>query len=82
MSAIDLRSDIWLGNPTGNHTLDGAVTALPVANYASPLDGEAIAPWLLSDLENPTPAPHMPRHPLDPGQPGTHKDIEGPRKLQ
>ena len=80
-AAIDLRSDIWLGNPTGDHTLGAAVAAAP-PGLASPLDGAVIAPWLLDDLESPAPAPRMPRHPLDPGQPGIHKDIEQPRKLR
>lgn len=80
-AAIDLRSDIWLGNASGDHTLGGPATALPATVTAGPLDGDAIAPWLLNDLESPPARPRMPLHPLDPGQPGVHKDIEPSRKL-
>ena len=78
-AAIDLRSDIWLGNRTGEHTLTGPAAAGPNVN---PLDGEIIAPWLLDDLENEAPVAVVPLHPLDPGQPGRNRDIERPRRLQ
>ncbi len=75
-AAIDLRSDIWEGNPAGDHTLHGPVSVAP-----SPLDGAAIAPWLLDGLESPLAPTRIPLHPLDPGQPGIHKDIKRARKL-
>jgi len=78
-AAIDLRSDIWQGKPYGDHTLEGPP---PVPELAHPLDGETIAPWLLDSLaREPEPAP-VPLHPLDPGQPGGHHDLERPRRLQ
>ena len=80
-AAIDLRSDIWQGTPTGDHTLGAAVAAAP-PGLANPLDGETIAPWLLDDLENPARPAQIPLHPLDRGRPGIHNDIERPRKLQ
>jgi hypothetical protein len=47
-----------------------------------PIDGAAIAGWLLDDLEHqPLPQP-VPRHPLDRGQPGSRTDVVRPRRLQ
>ena len=69
-AAIELRSNIWLGTRGGEHTLAG------------PLDGAAIAPWLLDDLQREPAPPSKPLHPLDPGQPGRHKNIERPRSFQ
>ena len=48
-AAIDLRSDIWVGEPQGQHTLDGPPIVAPAP---AALDGEAIAPWLLEDLQS------------------------------
>jgi len=79
-AAIDLRSDIWQGNSFGDHTLSGqqfGVYATP-----DPLEGQAIAPWLLDQLEQEAPPPMVPLHPYDPGQPGRHRDIDRPRRLQ
>ncbi|MBN2023927.1 MAG: hypothetical protein JW809_14180 [Pirellulales bacterium] len=75
--AIDLRSDIWLGKPHGDHTIQGPP---PGAPPTAALDGPAIAPWLLEDLEQGEPADANaagPRaiHPIDPGQPGNHRDL-------
>lgn len=74
-AAIDLRSDIWLGRPRGEHTLGADALAGPPLG---PMDGRVIAPWLLDDLEREP----VPLHPLDPGQPGPRKDIVRPRRLQ
>lgn len=79
-AAIDLRADIWQGNPVGDHTLGGQAAQF---TSAGPLDGAEIVPWVLDDLERPpTVVQPIPLHPLDPGQPGRHKDIERPRVLQ
>lgn len=92
-AAIDLRSDIWLGRQSGEHTLGAAAPATPPI---SPIDGETIPGWLLDDLEQLPPAeqmspassgqeqqpPPVPLHPLDPGRPGSHTDIVQPRKFQ
>ena len=80
-AAIDLRSDIWVCKREGDHTLpcppDGAGAP------SSPLDGTAIAPWLLDDLEREPAPPSEPLlHPFDRGVPGGHKDIERPRRFQ
>jgi type IV pilus assembly protein PilQ len=78
-AAIDLRSDIWLGQPVGDHTHHGP---LPSEPPTAPLDGEVIAPWLLEDLERePLPETEI-LHPLDPGRPGRRVDVKRPRSLQ
>jgi type IV pilus assembly protein PilQ len=77
--AIDLRSQIWLGEPMG-----AGASGVPSASDATtaPMDGAVIAPWLLEDLQQET--PHRPEllHPLDPGRPGRHIDIKRTRSLQ
>jgi type IV pilus assembly protein PilQ len=78
-AAIDLRSDIWLGRPQGDHTLGADAQAGPTL---SPMDGETIPAWLLDDLEHEPPPQPPPVHPLDPGRPGSHTDIVRPRRLQ
>ena len=82
-AAIDLRSDIWLGRPYGDHTLSDP-PSMPAGEH--PLDGPEVAEWVLDDLrQNPESAPLSlpgPLHPLDPGQPGYSKDVSQPRKLQ
>jgi type IV pilus assembly protein PilQ len=79
-AAIDLRSDIWLGRKEGDHTL-GAERPICDLAARSPLDGDAVADWLIDDLERP-PAPQViPLHPYDRGMPGTHEDITRPTKL-
>ncbi len=81
-AAIDLRSDIWLGNPYGDHTL---LDPPPAVAEPHPLDGPNIADWLLDDLRRApeaVPAPRAgPLHPLDPGTPGPNKDISVPRRM-
>jgi len=77
-AAIDLRADIWQGNPYGNHTLGAdAVTVALSATVASPIDGRNIEDWLLNDLAREP----VPQHPLDPGLPGGRSDIERPRRF-
>lgn len=81
-AAIDLRSDIWLGNPHGDHALlDPPMETIDTR----PLDGPNVPDWLLDDLRrDPESAPGGlpgPLHPLDPGTPGYSKDISTPRKL-
>ena len=78
-AAIDLRSDIWQGNRFGDHTLD-RVPIGPLVSEA--LDGQTLAPWLLDDLSGQTAPVAMPLHPLDPGQPGRHRDLERPGRYQ
>jgi len=75
--AIDLRSDIWQGNPAGDHTLGGE----PGAGDSASLDQPILSPWLLEELGQEPATASVPMHPLDPGMPGTHKDIERPRRL-
>lgn len=73
-AAIDLRADIWSGNPAGDHTLP------PAPEVSSEmLDGDALPPWLLNNLEGETAA--FP-HPRDPGRPGAKSDLLRPRRLQ
>ncbi len=80
-AAIDLRSDVWLGRPAGDHTLNAPAAAV---SPTAPLDGSVIDPWLLEQLQQepiPRPEPVVPLHPLDPGQPGPQRDIERPRRF-
>lgn len=74
-AAIDLRTDIFESNPQGDHTLAGesAPTAAP-----GPIDGQAIAPWLLNELgQNGAPA-----HPWDRGRPGPRTDVDRTRRFE
>lgn len=75
-AAIDLRSDIWNGKRVGDHTLCG-FTAEP---DPAGLDQTMMSPWLLDELQREPVATPLPMHPLDPGIPGTRKDIERPRR--
>ena len=78
--AIDLRANIWQGTRVGEHTLDTPESAAPGTAL---VDGPEIAPWVLDDLKQDKPVVQaVPLHPFDPGQPGLHKDIERPRRLQ
>jgi type IV pilus assembly protein PilQ len=78
-AAIDLRSDIWLGKQEGEHTVGAERRGGDPA--ANPLDGVAVAGWIMDDLENTAPSPPMPMHPYDRGVPGLHQDLERPTKL-
>jgi len=81
-AAIDLRSDVWLGRPVGEHTLG---SASPAPSPTAPLDGAVIDPWLLNELQqepSSLPQPVEPMHPFDPGRPGRRVDIERPRSFQ
>ncbi len=83
-AAIDLRSDIWLGKREGDHTLGAeSPRGYPACDLAArnPLDGNAVADWLIDDLERPTVPQPIPLHPYDRGMPGTHEDITRPTKL-
>jgi len=77
-ASLDLRSDIWLGKPYAEHEIVVSDEALP----ANPLDGEAIPGWLIDDLENAPSGPPRPMHPLDPGVPGSHRDLVRPKAFQ
>ncbi len=82
-AAIDLRSDIWLGNPQGDHTLaTGMAAGTPTAADPAVLDAEALPPWLLNDLKGDLVPQPQPTHPLDRGRPGTSVEVNRPRKLQ
>jgi hypothetical protein len=87
-AAIDLRSAIWQGRPYGDHTLqpEGEAAAGPfgpsdVGPKVDALDRGAMPQWLLDQLQSP-PGPPATLHPLDPGQPGRHRDIPRPERLQ
>jgi type IV pilus assembly protein PilQ len=80
-AAIDLRSDIWLGKKEGDHTL-GAERPHHDLAAQNPLDGDALADWLIDDLEHPAALQPMPLHPYDRGMPGQHQDIQRLKKLQ
>ncbi|MDZ7619909.1 MAG: hypothetical protein U1E05_23155, partial [Patescibacteria group bacterium] len=78
-AAIDLRSDIWLGRPYGDHTLQDP----PAEGFVEhPLDGESVPGWLLDDLQREPAWAPGPLHPLDPGTPGDSRDISPPRRLE
>jgi len=87
-AAIDLRSDIWLGRRTPTEGWPGDHTLRDFSSAQSPtaaLDGAVIDPWLLGELQRepiPRPEPVEPSHPLDPGRPGRHVDVERPRRFQ
>jgi len=74
-AAIELRTDIFESDPQGDHSLAGE--SVPTA-AAGPMDGPAIAPWLLDDLGESDP----PAHPLDRGRPGSRTDVDRPRRFQ
>jgi type IV pilus assembly protein PilQ len=78
-AAIDLRADIWEGNPVGDHTL-GAPYRVS-APEAGPLDGPAIEPWLLDQLDAFGPSQAPPRHPLDRGVPGPRAQLGAPQAI-
>ncbi len=71
-AAIDLRSDIWQNRPNGKFSLQ----PMPANPSENPLDGSQIAGWLMDDLEHEPRTQPAPQHPLDPGRPGTHRDME------
>lgn len=78
-AAIELRSQIWQG-----HEAAEAPTAPSPAEVLSPqaLDQSQLPDSFLGQLERePVPAP-VAAHPLDPGQPGGHRPIERPKRLQ
>ena len=78
-AAIDLRSNIWMGQPGGDHALgSGAVATRSVES----LDGQTMPDWLLNNLEREAPPGSAPLHPLDRGQPGARIDLTQPRRLQ
>jgi len=81
-AALDLRSDIWLGRPIGDHTLQAEVVA---GQPASLLDAPQLPPWLLGELGGAGPlgpGPSGTLHPRDPGRPGPHTDIVRPQRLE
>ncbi|MEN6407020.1 MAG: hypothetical protein ABFC77_11175 [Thermoguttaceae bacterium] len=76
-AALELRSDIWLGKPyKGAAAVNGAPSS-------QPMEGAAMADWLIDDLEKPaTPPAPAAMHPLDPGVPGRHTNLVQPKVLQ
>jgi type IV pilus assembly protein PilQ len=84
--AIELRSQVWQAKTGGTAEGPSADTAtVPqagVPTLAGPalIDGPNIAPWVLDELRRESPPVQL--HPLDPGQPGTHKELVRPRKLE
>lgn len=78
-AAIDLRSDIWLGRPLGDHALSAAMPDGLMPSAA--IDGRQIAPWLLHDLEHTGQPQPAPLHPLDPGRPGRRSDLVRPERF-
>ncbi len=76
---INLRSDILANNHFGDHT---GLVPLPIANPAAALDGPAVAPWVLDDLEQ----GGFPRdgapHPRDPGMPARVIRVEPGSELR
>jgi type IV pilus assembly protein PilQ len=71
-AAIDLRTNIWQNQPYGKFTLQQP----PATPGENPLDGPQIAGWLMDDLEHEPRVQPAPQHPLDPGRPGTHRDLD------
>ncbi|MGD9722402.1 MAG: secretin and TonB N-terminal domain-containing protein [Pirellulales bacterium] len=65
-AAVDLRADILANNQWGRQS---GITPLPVGPPTQALDGEAIAPWLLDDLEQGAVGGYEAPHPRDPGAP-------------
>jgi type IV pilus assembly protein PilQ len=65
-ASINLRSDILANNHFGDHT---GIVPLPVGSPAEALDGEAVAPWVLDDLEQGVAGDYVAPHPRDPGAP-------------
>jgi type IV pilus assembly protein PilQ len=77
-AALELRTNIWQGKPY--ELADDSTQAN--AMLANPLEGQAMPDWLINDLENTSPQPPTPLHPLDPGMPGRHRDLVRPKVLQ
>ena len=73
-AAIDLRSDIWMSEPHGGHTLVAPdVLAEPVPTV---VDGEALPPWVLQRLQGSNDQSMGPSAPLGEVAPG--KNIQKP----
>jgi hypothetical protein len=82
-AAIELRVDIMTGNHFDQHT---------AVKFPQPVDsGRAagdhdMAPWMLDELQHsggaPSQAPSQPVHPLDPGVPGSIKNLNRPRYFE
>jgi len=75
--AINLRSDIWLGKPYGEHSIQGPPPSGPPTDA---LDGQTIEPWLLDELGRPEAEAPAVLHPRDPGRPGDHRDLRVPNE--
>lgn len=73
-AAIDLRSDIWLSEPQGGHTLIApTVLAEPTETV---LDEEALPPWVLQGLQETTNRSLRPSAPS--GEATSRKEIQKP----
>ncbi len=73
-AAIDLRSDIWMNEPHGGHTLI-APQALPEPTAAA-LDEEALPPWVIQGLQGDT--TESPRPSVPSGEATSSKNITKP----
>jgi type IV pilus assembly protein PilQ len=78
-AAIDLRSDIWLGNRHGEHTLEPASATIEPERL---LDDPNTMHLLLDEIEHAPAAAPAVSHPVEPGQPGRRQDILRPTRLQ
>ena len=73
-AAIDLRSNIWMNEPVGGHTL--VAPGAMAAPAATPLDDETLPPWVLQGLKDDTDKSLRPTAPS--GQGTTSKNITKP----
>ena len=82
-AAIDLRSDIWLGKPHGDHTLGAGVGAVPMPAVRRRWTARTIA-RLAAGRPGAASRGAARRRCIRStrGQPGTQHDIERPRRLQ
>ncbi len=72
-AAIDLRSDIWMNQPHGGHTLPASG---PLPEPVAVLDNEALPPWVLQGLQGNTNEFQRPSPPS--GEAAASKNITKP----
>ncbi len=73
-AAIDLRSDIWMNEPQGGHTLVAPTVLAETAETV--LDEEALPPWVLQGLQETTSKSLRPSAPS--GEAAFRKEIQKP----